>query len=256
MIWFTNYPVLLITPFSNGPEPIETESTMQPFIQLQQWCQSTKQAAEVHVSTKKQEYHSELLTIVIDISLLNPIRSTYSRTSECLKHTNHTRVLSPNSSEADPKVCLLPTEDEESQWPVSFEIIVRQSACCRLWCNKKHSFLYLQRLDPIQNPFQTLLFCFEYFERWKWGSLPLPNNFLESSHITADVKTFDVEYPLSPSLHQTNQLTSFVVHTPLTLLTSWRNAVSNSATCNSVAQPNQVFTGLHGANNKGANNFN
>ena len=148
------------------------------------------------------------------ITYLNPIRSTYSRTSECLKHTNHTRVLSPNSSEADPKVCLLPTEDEESQrktssvamkqWPVSFEIIVRQSACCGLWCNKKHSFLYLQRLDPIQNPFQTLLFCFEYFERWKLGSLP--KNYLESSHITADVKTFDVAYPLSPSLHQTNHL--------------------------------------------------
>ena len=34
---------------------------------------------------------------------------------------------------------------------------------------------------------------FEHSEQWKWESLP--KHYLESSHITADVKAFDNEYP-------------------------------------------------------------
>ena len=42
-------------------------------------------------------------------------------------------------------------------------------------------------------PCKHFLAVFEHSEQWKWESLP--KQYLESSHITADVKAFDNEYP-------------------------------------------------------------
>lgn len=64
---------------------------------------------------------------------------------------------------------------------VDFGVMTSTPSCtCKDW---------IQFRIPCKHFFAV----FEHFEQWKWGSLP--KHYLESSHITADVKAFDNEHP-------------------------------------------------------------
>ena len=127
---------------------------------------------------------------------------------------------------------------------VDFGITTNTPCCtCKDW---------IQYKIPCKHFFAV----FEHSEQWKWESLP--KQYLESSHITADVKAFDNEYPtvsdttpnkpldlvcgpddpptpcsadIMPSYNQD--------HPPLTSTDTQED--SASATCSSAAPHNQVF---------------
>ena len=64
---------------------------------------------------------------------------------------------------------------------VDFGVMTNTPSCtCKDW---------IQFRIPCKHFFAI----FEHSEQWKWGALP--KHYLESSHITADVKAFDNQYP-------------------------------------------------------------
>ena len=128
---------------------------------------------------------------------------------------------------------------------VDFGVMTSTPSCtCKDW---------IQFRIPCKHFFAV----FEHFEQWKWGSLP--KHYLESSHITADVKAFDNEYPtvsvtaLHKPLHfvcgsddpPTPDSADILADPPLSSTVTQED--SNSATCNSASPHGQVFTcaGFH-----------
>ena len=130
---------------------------------------------------------------------------------------------------------------------VDFGVMTNTPSCtCKDW---------IQYKIPCKHFFAV----FEHSEQWKWESLP--KHYLESPHITADVKAFDNEYPTVPTTTPNKPLDLLCGsdnpptpgsadimplcgqdYPPLTSTDTQED--SASATCSRHATPhNQVFTG-------------
>ena len=126
---------------------------------------------------------------------------------------------------------------------VDFGLLTRTPSCtCKDW---------IQFRIPCKHFFAI----FDHAEQWKWESLP--KQYLESPHITADVRAFDNQYPTVPDTTPDKPLDLVCsLEDPPIANTSdpadimpvcgQDSTQEDSNVCNSAAPHNQVFTdGFH-----------